>query len=62
VSVPVKIQAKWDELHADLQKRLEALWEGRAPAFKLTAEIHGEGGIPRRWDLQEFDRRQAKKG
>lgn len=49
---PAKIQAKWDEIHAELQRRLEALYERREAAFRLAPVIHGEGGIPRRvdWD------------
>jgi hypothetical protein len=59
--VPEKIQARWDEIHAELQRRLEALWDGKAPAFKLTAVIHGEGGIPRRMVLEENGRRQPER-
>jgi len=58
--VPEKIQAKWDEIHAELQRRLEALHERKAQGFQLTTIIRGEAGVPRRVDFQEKDRRQPE--
>lgn len=58
--VPSKIQAKWDEIHAELQRRLEALYERKAPAFEVAQVIRGEGGIPRRVEWTEKDRKQSE--
>lgn len=58
--VPDKIKAKWAEIHAELQRRLEGLYERKAPAFRLAPVIHGEGGIPRRVEWGEIDRSQSK--
>lgn len=59
---PPSVQAKWDEIHAELQRRLEALHEKRAQGFELTVTIRGENGIPRGLtECVEKDRRQQHK-
>lgn len=58
--IPPKIQAKWDEIHAELQRRLEALLERQAQGFELRPVIRGEAGIPRQVKWIETERRQGK--
>jgi hypothetical protein len=55
--VPPDVQAAWDRLHAELQRRLEALHARDVP-FKLWIEISGERGAPKLIEWAEHDRQQ----
>jgi hypothetical protein len=61
LTVPPIVQAKWDEIHAELQRRLEAIHARKAQGFELRPIIRGEGGIPHRVEWEEKDRQQAKR-
>lgn len=60
-AIPAHVQEAWDRLHAELQRRLEALHERRA-SFKLWMEVSGSGGLPRLVEWAEHDRQQTATG